>query len=154
MATDAQNAWIASVLGITLPTARSTPGRKPVDAQRLMTLWADAKDTVDTQISQLQTRFRDVEHPFGAVVADRGLPALTGKLLTGLQVALRNLAGAAPGDPGAAADLQGAIDALLGFLGTDAVLPLLENNPFGVQVTIRATLGNTLRTMRDAVAAP
>jgi hypothetical protein len=150
MATDAQNAWIASVLGITRPT----PGSKPVDAQRLMALWADAKDAVDAQISQLQTSFRDVEHPFGAAVADRGLPALTGKLLTGLQVALRNLASAAPGDPRAAADLQGAIDALLGFLGTNAVLPLLEKNPFGVAVTIRATLGSTLHSMRDAVPAP
>jgi len=141
-----QDAWVARVLGVP-PRARPGPAR---DARQLMGIWNGAKETVDEQIGKLQVAFREVEHPLGKAVADRGLTALTGRLVVGLQVALRNYA-AVPDVGRDATALLGAIDGLMALLASEPVLSLLEENPFGVPVTIRTTLGTALHAMRDAL---
>ena len=53
--------------------------------------------------------------------------------------------------PQAAAKLLTASTALKRLVETDPVLPLLEDNPFGVMVTIRSSLTEALTAIEKAI---
>ena len=145
---DLKNAWVRRALKVALP-AQSGNWPQP---KMLTAIFLDAKGTVDAQVSQLQVAFRNVAHPVGTEVADRGLIGLNRSMFVPLQTALRDYAGAAParrGDFGP--KLRAAIDNVAAFIAGDKVLPFLEGNPFGVTVTIRATYTTALRQMQAAL---
>jgi hypothetical protein len=125
---------------------------KPAGRKSLPT-WIDAKEEAGAQIGKLQEAMRGLGHPLFARLADQGLNGITGRLQVGLQVALTELDGAS-GEARVKAQqkARGAVADLRSFLSTDPVLPLLEDNPLGVPVTLRAGLSHALDTI-DAVIA-
>jgi hypothetical protein len=146
---NAQRAWVQRVLGVRFEPAVSSPtGVSP------LALWRDAKDIVDSQISALQGAFRTVDDSLAQAVADRGLAGLTKDLLVGLQAALFEYDAAdASARPKTVTALRAAIEQLRHFLNENRALPLLENNPFGITVTIRGSLGSALDQIEAAVSA-
>lgn len=115
------------------------------------TAWPEALDEVNAQISKLQRALQATQAPLGLAMADQGMNALTGRLKVGLQVALMELDQAPPDRCEAAArKVRTAAAAMQQFLDTDPVLPLLENNPFGVMLTLRSRLGTALSTIQQA----
>ena len=117
-------------------------------------LWRDAKELVGKQISRLQDVMRAQQHPMFDRIADQGLNGVTGKLQVGLHVALANL-GQASGDERikAAAKVKSGVAEFRKFLQSDPVVPLLESNPFGIAVKLRATLGQALDAIDNSLAS-
>jgi hypothetical protein len=93
-------------------------------------------------------------------LADRGLAGLTKDLQVGLQTALFDFDAADTSTrPKTVTALRVAIDQLRRFLSKNPALPLPENNPFGITVTIRTTASVSDRRGRgwlhkDFLAAP
>jgi hypothetical protein len=115
------------------------------DTGRLLDIWQQAKDTLNDQVSRLQSALRGRNNPDLLVIADKGLNGFTRRLQVGLQVALMNY-DSVQGD--ARAQAKSRVLALVAewrqFLQGDRFIQLIERNPFGVSVTIRATLGAAL----------
>lgn len=115
------------------------------------TAWPDALDEINAQINKLQRALQATQNPLGLAMADQGMNALTGRLKVGLQVALMELDQAPPERCEVATrKVRTAAGAMQRFLDTDPVLPLLENNPFGVMLTLRSRLGTALSTIQQA----
>jgi hypothetical protein len=116
--------------------------------------WQNASDTVDNQIAQLQQALRAAPDDDLHEIAEFGLNAVTGNFKVPLQVAVREI-DSAKGDA-----LQGFItrartivaDFQNHIQGSEQVL-VCDENPFGVKVTIRASLGQALTQMQDALKA-
>jgi hypothetical protein len=128
---------------------RTRPG---VTAKPLQT-WADAKEAAGVQIGRLQAAVRGLDHPL-LLLADKDLNGITGRLQVGLQLALTEVEsteGAARNK--AREKARAAIADFRDFLRTDRVLPLVEDNPLGVTVTLRADLGQALEVIEQALAA-
>ncbi len=117
---------------------------KPASA---LAIWRDAKETVDTGISALQDRMR--AHPLKALgrIADAGLAGITSREAVGMMVAVteaeRSTTAAAPAVAKATA-------ALRAFLATDAAAAI-DENPFGVQVNLRATMQSAMSAIERSV---
>jgi hypothetical protein len=119
----------------------------------VLPVWMQAKDSVNDQISRLQTAFRNSRHPLAQDIADKGLNGITRRLQVGLQAALMEYdAASAEQLAAAAARLRSAMVAMRQFLDSDAVLPMLEKNPYGVMVAIRSTLGSALDSIERRLA--
>ncbi len=114
----------------------------------------DARDAASTQIGKLQDALRGVGHPALQELADKGFSGITGRLQVGLQVALMEVDSAAPADrPKAVTKAVQAVEAFKAMLATDPVIPLLEDNPFGVAVSLRQDIGAALDTIRQGLDA-
>jgi hypothetical protein len=137
---------LLSALGLTRPASwNTTPKTLPI--------WTEAKDTVGAQLSKLQSVLRNTGNPVAIEIADKGLHALTKRLQVGLQAALIGFDSATAEDrPAAAAKLRAATAGMKQFLATDAALPNLEANPFGVMVTIRSSLETALTAVERAAS--
>jgi hypothetical protein len=161
---DERREWVARVLGFAIPrgtgapaeivvrpgAARAPPPIAYVSVQG-RALWQDARDVVNDQVSALQGYLRTLDDPDLRQIADHGLGALTKRLGTELVVALIEVDAA----PGAAPARERAVSAVTGyrqFLQQDPLVRLLEENPFGVPVTIRATLGRALDQIERALS--
>ena len=126
----------------------------PAAAAKPLQVWLDAKDDANEQIGKLQTAMRSLRHPLFDRVADQGLNGITGRLQVGLQVALTEVDHASGTARAAAQTKARAVVAdFRNFLTTDPVLPVLEKNPLGVKVTLRAGLGQALDAIDKALAA-
>ena len=137
---DQKWAWTVQVFGVPSPEqyAQSAPS---APAQKAVPIWAAAKDAADAQISALQAAFRASGDPAGIEIADRGLSALIDGMAAKFMAALMDLDSSAPANrPGAAKKAIAAVDALRKAVDGNTVLPLLEQNPYGVAVSIRAIL--------------
>ncbi len=118
--------------------AGTAPVGKPLD------IWRDAKDQANVEIGQLQSALRGTRVPLFEKIADQGLNAITGRLQVGLQAALMD---------GSKDKARAAVADFRSFLATNALLPLLEQNPFGVKVTLRTELPRALDAIEKALAA-
>jgi hypothetical protein len=120
------------------------------DARRT---WQEAKETAGLQIGQLQDKMRATKIPLFAQIADRGLNGITGRLQVGLQVALAELDGAdEAGRATAVTKARASIADFRDFLRSDPVLPLLEENPLGVTISLRADLSDVLDKIEQTLA--
>jgi hypothetical protein len=131
MAADAaQVDWVARVLGyvVPAPTVRGPAKLTPV--------WNEAKEGVDRALNTLCTAVREVEHPLAQILVDRGLSGFTGRLTAPLTAALLS----ADTDPASASTLRPRLHDMRTFLSSNRVIGLIEDNPFGVTVAIRAPL--------------
>jgi hypothetical protein len=165
----ARDAWVTRVLGVSVTAGadgaanapldkamRGGPGdraRQAASAKPLQT-WADAKEAAGVQIGRLQAAVRGLDHPLFSLLADKGLNGITGRLQAGLQVALTEVEsteGAARNK--AREKAHAAVADFRDFLRTDPVLPLVEDNPLGVTITLRADLGQALEVIEQALAA-
>ncbi|MEO0482306.1 MAG: hypothetical protein AAF138_01655 [Planctomycetota bacterium] len=139
----------------TAATAGDAPAvpLKPVDldapdpraGRAALRLWQDAKETVDERLGVLITALKSSGDPDLERIADKGLAAITGKLQTGLRVALTNLDGAAGSKRAAAVKKVTSQTAeFRAFLSSDGMVRLVDDNPFGVKVKLAKTIGAAL----------
>lgn len=168
-----QNAWVDRVLGIRVAAERAAdasalrhaasvpitvpqggvtvaPPRYPSVEGRAV--WREAREAVDVQFAALQSRLRESDDPGLQLIADRGMAALTARLGTQMMVALAELdAAPPPRAEQARAQARHVIGAYRQFLAGDGLVGKLEANPFGVTVSIRATLGTALDQIEAAL---
>lgn len=149
MADDEKDAWVSRVLGITLgaaPAAAQTGVSAP-----LLPLWTAAKDRADAGIAQLQAALRAADDDDLEQIAEFGLFSVTQGQAVKLIAALLE-ADAAP-SPATHGKLRTALDNYRDFLDGAPIVDLVEDNPFGVSVPLRATLGAALDEMERRLAA-
>lgn len=144
MADDAaKREWVERVLGVRMPSGGGEP---------LLPLWLDAKDAVDGRLGRLQGALRGFGDPDLDRIAEFGLNGITGRASVGLMVALREAD--APGADGRArGKLAQAVAAYRSFLTENDAVRLIDDNPFGVDVAVQATLGAALATIERRLGA-
>ena len=141
----AKRAWVERVLGVQMDAPGDQTGP-------LLPLWLDAKDEVDGRLGQLQGALRGIGHPDLDRIAEFGLNGVTGRSSVGLMVALREAD--APGADRRARDkLASAIASYRSFLTENEAVQLIDDNPFGVDVGVQATLGAALTTIERRLGA-
>jgi stage V sporulation protein SpoVS len=143
----------AATAPITVPpggAATSPPIRYPSVQGRA--LWREAREAVDEQFDALRTHLLATDDPGLHTVAAQGYPALTKRLGTQMLVAMAEL-DTVPPERAAAARAQAlkAISEYRQFLASDGLVRVLEKNPFGVAVSIQATLGGALDQIERAL---
>ena len=139
-----QLAWVTRVLGVDSPG----PGysrRSPV-----LPIWQEAKEAADSEIARLQDGFRATGHKLGAIIADKGLAGLSRRLFVPVVAALTDY----DADAGRAPAALSALDRMQEFVAKHPALLVLERNPFGVAVTLRATLGSAARRIAAEIGRP
>ncbi len=170
-AIEARNDWVRRVLGVALPgggttspdtgsaspaqtQGRAAQGRATQDWAAVRATWQAASDTVDAQIAALQAALRAEGDDTLKQIAEFGMNGLTGNHKVPLMAALAELAG---GDPAVVAKVGpkalGVIQAFRSFLDGDEKVAVCDDNPFGVPVAIRATLGAALAQMAAMLTA-
>ncbi len=166
-AIEARNDWVRRVLGVTLPAGAmarqgsATAGTRPAgtaaraqDWAAVRATWQAASDAVDAQIAALQAALRADGDDTLKQIAEFGMNGLTGNHKVPLMAALAELVG---GDPAVIArtgpKALGIIQAFRGFLDGDEKVAVCDDNPFGVPVAIRATLGAALAQMAATLTA-
>ncbi len=139
------------------PATPRRPVRKPPSSYvsiRGREIWRTARETVDAQIAALTTRLRSMPDPELQRIATFGLNGATGKLSVGLLTALTEVDAVPPDQQTAARDkARSIVGEFRGFLQTNPLIRLLDENPFKEPVTIRATLGAALAQLDQALAA-
>lgn len=129
----------------------STPTAPTLDA---LALWRDAKEACDVGISALQQKIMSFDDPDLRRIAEFGLNGVTEGVQTGLMAALFTYNSTSGADRIKAAAVVAARAAeARKLLEGDQVIALVEDNPFGVKVDIRGTLGATLRQLETLAAA-
>ena len=149
-AIDAKRAWVLRVLGVALADDASPPG----DWAAIRLTWQTASATVDGQIAALQAALRADGDETLKQIAEFGVNGLTGNFKVPLMAALAEVGS---GDPAAIAKAGpktlGIIQAFRTHLSTDEKVEVCDENPFGVPVAIRATLGAALAQMEATLQA-
>jgi hypothetical protein len=117
--------------------------------------WQTASDGVDAQIASLQSALKTTDDPDLQDIAEFGLNAMTAGCKMPLLAALAQIGDGS--NPLALLKGRGkllaAVDAFRSQIGTDRRIAACDNNPFGVDVAIRATLGPALEGLEAAIEA-
>lgn len=150
-------AWVRRVLGIEVAVRDQPEGvavtRQPGDvAGPLLPIWLDAKEAVDAGLSQLQQVLSRSDRPGLRLIAEYGLNGVTQRETVGMMVALRGF-DADPGSQRARAGMISAVEAFRSVLDQSPIVALLEDNPFGVAVPMRGTLGKALDTITGRIGS-
>lgn len=150
-----QNAWMLEVLNITISNTAAANGADPEQAtgaslDKLLPVWMDAKESTDQGISQLQRALMNTNDPDLMQIAEYGLNGATDRQMTKLVVALREVDGEAT--PQARATLASAVVSFREFLDGSPITQLIEDNPFGIAIPIRQTLGSALDQIEQRLA--
>jgi hypothetical protein len=125
----------------------ATPGAAPRGWPAARAAWQEASDAVDAQIGALQAKLAASGDERLEEIAEMGLNGVTGGHKVKLMAAMRDI------DGGGAPDrLLAEIDSFAAHIGSDLKVMACDENPLGVPVTIRATLGSALAAMRSALA--
>ena len=150
MASEAEDAWVKRVLGVDAGIAAALPGPSGLNAADFDpgALWREAKEATDERLNILAGKLRNTGDPDLVRIADFGLFGISngGK---GINVALNKAMveyAAAAGDrrAQAAAKLCKAAQEYRATLASNEAVKLVDNNPFGVDVAVLATLGAAL----------
>jgi hypothetical protein len=152
---DAKAQWLERVLGFTLPTRTpATLNGAAPDWKTARHNWQEASEAVDQQISGLQAALRQSDDDSLKEIAEFGLNALTGNHKVPL---LRTLLAMGDGDPAtlrkAGPKVIGFIDGFRKHLENSEQVEVCDKNPFGVTVTIRATLVPALAQLAATLQA-
>ncbi len=144
---DARDAWVLQVLGLDVQAPRQT-------AVKTMPIWQGARDAAGEQIGKLQGALRDSGLPLFQRIADAGLNGFTQKRLVGMQVALMEF-DLSQGEARrkAAGNARVAAQAMREFLQSSPIPRLLDENPFGVPVSLRDGLTAALDQVERTLAA-
>jgi hypothetical protein len=138
--------WVGRVLGVAL--SRSQAGMKARGP--LLPIWTEAKEKADSGITKLQNALRERKDEDLDAIAEYGLyGATTGQSVT-LMAALREAD--ATGAPEAYEKVCDAVEDFRDFLEGAPIVDLIEGNPFGVSVPLRATLGPALAELEKRAA--
>lgn len=143
-----QALWIKQVLGIDLASPKLGTG----STADLRAVWRDAKEETDAALEALGRELRTYEDPDLDRIADFGLFGIGKGENVALNKALIEFS-AARGDGRAAAakNLRAAVAAYRTLINGKLVGDI-DNNPYGVQVSVRATLGHALDEIDRAAA--
>ncbi len=116
--------------------------------------WQQASDTLDSQIAQLQQVLRKSNDVDLKEIAEFGLNGVTGNFKVPLMAAMREVDGAS-GDAlkKASANARAIIAGFRKHIESDEKVEVCDENPFGVPVSIRQTLGEALTHMDVALAS-
>jgi hypothetical protein len=133
----------------------ASPGAQPRadGAGSTLTIWADAKDQVDSQLSGLYQLLREPGITVFTRVADE-IENVLGSFRTALVTALLDFDRAGAGDRDVRR--KAVLDVVADYrsrLGTDPHVIAADTNPLGVPVTARATLGAALDSIQQRVTA-
>ncbi len=119
---------------------------------RLVPIWRDAREAVDKQLGDLQAAMRAKPKPLFQRIADVGFNGITKNELVAMQTALVELdAASGPARETAQQKFATARNNMLALLKDNKLLPLLESNPLGVTVQVRATLARAIKSLDQAV---
>ncbi len=142
---------IEELLAQTAPEG-AAPEAKDGAARTLQT-WQSAKEMVNSQITRLQGKLRETQDPDFLRIANFGLNGITKRLQVGLHVALMEF-DQAQGEARdkARAKAQAAVKDFRAFLKSDPMVAVVEDNPFGVPVTLRTTLGKALNAIHKSLS--
>lgn len=132
----------------TAPAASGAGGQK---YSPVAPIWKTAHDQLARQFQTLQGRLSKLQDAQLEQIVRVDLARITSKLRIGLQPALDALDDA-EGEARSAAvgRLQPLLDRYHKLIDADPVLAMLDDNPFGVQVNARATLGKALAQIAQA----
>jgi hypothetical protein len=140
--------------------AKSVPGPAPgADGFRPRWLaarksWQDASDAVDAQIARLQQALRKSGDTELKEIAEFGLNAVTGNHKVRLMAAIKDIDAADALARAAAAQKASAeVAAFQRHLESDARVAVCDENPFGVPMTIRSSIGGALADLLKALGA-
>ncbi|MEX0340546.1 MAG: hypothetical protein AB3N11_16085 [Arenibacterium sp.] len=114
--------------------------------------WQDASETVDGQISKLQSVLKGSGDPDLERIAEYGLNAVTGNHRVRLMAAVMDIdrvKGVPSKDMVTNAAKQ--IGALEKHITSDAVVKAIDNNPFKVDVSIAKTLSSATAELKGAL---
>lgn len=148
----AQQEWVARVLGVHPDTAGSAARSTefPTAWRKAVAQFRDASDNIDGQIGRLQTVLKEAGDGELAEIAEYGLNAVTGGFKVPLMAVLRELDPAAP-KPQLVKRARTVVSGFRGHLGRDERVLACDENPFGVRMTVRSTLGGALDGLYDAL---
>lgn len=139
--------WMQRVLGVSGETPRApAAGPRP----KLSPIWMEAKEEVDAGISRLQDALRQTADDDLLQIAEYGLYGATQGESVKLMAALRVADGGS--DEGLAKVLD-AVSDYRDFLDGAPIVELIEDNPFGVKVPLRRTLGAALDELERLASA-
>lgn len=148
MADTVKNGWVARVLGVTLPEDGAAGGGG-VDLTQAAQAWRAASETVDGQIAALQAALLQDGDGELAEIAEFGLNAITGGYKVRFMAALMEAEG---GSSKARATLAQIIPDFRQHLDSDERVEACDENPFGVAMSVRATLIPALDQLARVVA--
>jgi hypothetical protein len=136
----AEREWVVRVLGVSLTPGEQAPPIGPFEP--VLPLWTAAKEEMDAGIGTLQRALLEDGDEYMHRIAEFGLNGATNRKSVGLVVALREL-DARPTEASRAKAID-AVEEFRDFLQGSPLVGLIEDNPFGVAVPLRATLGKAL----------
>ncbi len=164
---EAQDAWVARVLGVTVagkvagagvpPLRLRAAAPRPRAAVRHVSLegralWRDAREAVDAQLDALSSQLLASGDSDLIRVGELGSAAVTSRLGVALSASLIDTDAAPPEKTEAAqARARAAVAAMRELVQSDGLIRILDENTFGVPVTIRATLGGALDALDRAL---
>lgn len=136
-----------------LLAAEATP-KDDAPKEDAMTVWRDAKESVDVSISALQNVLKGIDDPDLQRIADAGLNGITDGLQSKLMAALFDF-NSARGEARVKAGqvLVSRAGDLRKLIEGDPIIALCEDNPFGVKVAIRAPLSAALTRLENLATA-
>lgn len=149
----AKDEWVLAVLGIDLsatPSDAAAFAKEPFRS-RWTTLrddWSEASYAADQQIGVLQIALRKSGNEDLAQIANFGMNALTGNFKVQLMAAMKDLDSANDDKvPKAAAKALPVIRGFRKHLSSDPRVKACDANPFGVSMSLAATLDGALGPM-------
>jgi hypothetical protein len=150
-ANQAQNGWIARVLGVTPGAAAlgSTDARRMWESARA--IWFDASKRADAQLAALQGVLRASDDEELRQIADMGLNAVTGNHKVPLLAAIQDIDGSEQPDGGKIAKLRQIADGFIEHLASDLHVDAVDTNELGVTVRIADTLIPALEELDAAL---
>jgi hypothetical protein len=142
MADNAKQEWVRRVLGVAI--ASGPGGGEWMPSTPLLPIFVEAKETVDQGIGKLQDKLRELEDDDFDQIVEFGLYGATTGQTVELMAALRD---AGRGGERARQRLVDAVHDYQDFLEGAPIVDLIEDNPFGVPVPLRRTLGDALKEL-------
>ena len=147
----AKREWVRQVLGVQFaPAARGSDG---AGTGSPLSVWRDAKDRADSQLTRLYGTLRKSGVPALGRIADKIEDTLQGfhVPLTTKLMDLDRAAGSARDAARAAASK--AVDEALARLANDRRVRAVDGNPFGFPIGLRSTLERALTELQAQLAA-
>lgn len=143
-----------SIVALNQALANGAKAGAQQPAQKLQPVWQNAKESLDGKLEQLARELRALDDEDANQVAEYGLFGLTsGRETVGLIKALVEYDGADGGRRAqAGAALRQATAAYRKSLEANPIAEMLDANPFGVDLGLRATLGGALQQIESALA--
>jgi len=128
--------------------------RRP-SARPVVKVWRLARDAAEAQVAQLVDALWSAGDDAAQEIARDGFKGLSRRLHDPIQQALVAYdCSALDSRIAAAALLQAAVQEMTDFVVNDPVLTLMEENPYGVPITIRAALRQALEQIARQVRSP